>query len=44
LGSWWEDWTRWLGERCGPLGPLPPLGNGQYPPLEAAPGRYVLEK
>jgi len=44
LGSWWEDWTRWLGERCGPLGPPPSLGNSQYPPLEAAPGRYVLEK
>ncbi len=43
-GSWWEDWTRWLDERCGPLGPPPPLGNRQYPPLEAAPGRYVLEK
>ena len=43
-GSWWEDWSRWLGERCGPLGPPPPLGNLQYPPLDAAPGRYVLEK
>ena len=43
-GSWWEDWTRWLGERCGPPGPPPPLGNADYPPLEAAPGRYVLEK
>ncbi len=43
-GSWWEDWTRWLGERCGPLGPPPSLGNTQYPPQEAAPGRYVLEK
>jgi polyhydroxyalkanoate synthase len=43
-GSWWEDWARWLSERCGPLGPPPSLGNRQYPPLEAAPGRYVLEK
>lgn len=43
-GSWWEDWTRWLSERCGPLGPPPSFGNADYPPLEAAPGRYVLEK
>ena len=43
-GSWWEDWTRWLAERCGPLGPPPSLGNVDYPALEAAPGRYVLEK
>ena len=43
-GSWWEDWIHWLSERCGPVGPPPPLGNSQYPPLEAAPGRYVLEK
>jgi polyhydroxyalkanoate synthase len=43
-GSWWEDWVGWLGERCGPLEPPPSLGNRQYPPLEAAPGRYVLEK
>ncbi len=43
-GSWWEDWTLWLAERCGPLGPPPALGNADYPPLDAAPGHYVLEK
>ena len=43
-GSWWEDWTLWLAERCGPLGPPPALGNADYPPLDAAPGQYVLEK
>ena len=42
-GSWWDDWTRWLGERCGPLGTPPSLGNAAYPPLEPAPGRYVRE-
>jgi len=42
-GSWWEDWTRWLGERCGPLVPPPALGNAEYPPLRAAPGHYVLQ-
>jgi polyhydroxyalkanoate synthase len=43
-GSWWDDWSRWLGERCGPLTTPPMLGNAQYPPLIAAPGQYVLEK
>jgi polyhydroxyalkanoate synthase len=42
-GSWWDDWTRWLGETCGPLGAPPPLGNADYPPLQAAPGQYVRE-
>ena len=43
-GSWWEDWTHWLAERCGPLGPPPPMGHAGYPAMEPAPGRYVLEK
>ncbi len=43
-GSWWDDWSRWLGERCGPLVESPAPGSAAYPPLEAAPGRYVLEK
>ncbi|MDG4583004.1 MAG: alpha/beta fold hydrolase, partial [Candidatus Competibacter sp.] len=43
-GSWWDDWSRWLGERCGPLVDAPAPGSAAYPPLEAAPGRYVLEK
>jgi polyhydroxyalkanoate synthase len=43
-GSWWEDWTRWLAERCGPLGPPPSMGHADYPALEPAPGRYVIEK
>jgi len=43
-GSWWDDWTRWLAERCGPLGPPPAMGSVDYPALEPAPGRYVLGK
>ncbi len=43
-GSWWDDWTRWLGERCGPLVEPPAPGSTAYPPLEVAPGRYVFEK
>ena len=39
--SWWEDWARWAGERAGPLGPPPPMGNGRYPVQGDAPGEYV---
>jgi polyhydroxyalkanoate synthase len=43
-GSWWEDWTRWLGERCGEDVAPPPMSSQAYPELGAAPGAYVLEK
>jgi polyhydroxyalkanoate synthase len=43
-GSWWSDWSTWLGERSGPKGPPPAMGSAIHPPLEDAPGRYVLEK
>jgi poly[(R)-3-hydroxyalkanoate] polymerase subunit PhaC len=44
-GSWWIHWDRWLagyadGEVDAPGG----YGNEQYPPIEAAPGRYVVQK
>jgi len=41
-GTWWEDWTRWIGARGGPM-VTPPrkLGSREHPPLEAAPGSYV---
>lgn len=43
-GSWWTHWYRWIdrytgGERAAPKR----AGNAQYPPLDAAPGRYVRE-
>jgi len=43
-GSWWDYWLQWLGERSGEERPAPQrLGNDDLPPLEAAPGHYVLE-
>jgi polyhydroxyalkanoate synthase len=42
-GTWWQDWAGWIGERSGALvSPPSDLGNAEHPPLEAAPGTYVL--
>ena len=43
-GSWWTDWFGWLAARAGERVPPPGLGSAAHPPLEAAPGLYVLEK
>jgi polyhydroxyalkanoate synthase len=43
-GSWWPDWSAWLSERSGSKVPPPAMGSPAHPPLEDAPGRYVLEK
>jgi poly[(R)-3-hydroxyalkanoate] polymerase subunit PhaC len=43
-GSWWDHWVPYLTQRCGALRPAPAaLGSAAYPPLDAAPGLYVLE-
>jgi polyhydroxyalkanoate synthase len=43
-GSWWTDWSAWLAARSGAKGKPPALGSAAHPPLEDAPGRYVLER
>ncbi len=44
-GSWWPHWRAWLARYAGAKRPAPAApGNDAYPALEAAPGRYVLEK
>jgi polyhydroxyalkanoate synthase len=43
-GSWWEDWVAWLTSHNSLRRPAPKLGSRRHPPLEPAPGRYVLEK
>jgi polyhydroxyalkanoate synthase len=44
-GSWWPHWRSWLARFGGTKRDAPPgAGNEQYPAIEPAPGRYVLEK
>ncbi|NWA28828.1 class II poly(R)-hydroxyalkanoic acid synthase [Pseudomonas gingeri] len=41
-GSWWTQWLSWIQERSGAQRETQmPLGNANYPPMEAAPGTYV---
>jgi polyhydroxyalkanoate synthase len=40
-GSWWEDWTQWIGERAGDQREPPPMGSDAHPVLDDAPGSYV---
>jgi polyhydroxyalkanoate synthase len=43
--SWWGHWLDWVRARSGPMRPAPErLGSHRNPPLEAAPGSYVLEQ
>jgi polyhydroxyalkanoate synthase len=43
-GSWWLDWTAWLSARSGQKSRPPAIGSAKHPPLQDAPGTYVLEK
>lgn len=43
--SWWCEWIDWLLPHAGDRSPAKAvLGNKDYPPIEPAPGRYVLQK
>lgn len=44
-GSWWEDWSIWLGKRSGAKKPArKTLGNPRHKPMENAPGTYVFNR
>ena len=40
--SWWEDWSRWMADRAGPLEEPPRVGDRRHPILADGPGEYVL--
>ena len=41
-GSWWPEWAQFLAEHGGnDVAPPAQPGSSGYPPIEAAPGRYV---
>jgi polyhydroxyalkanoate synthase len=43
-GSWWEHWLGWLDKRSGDKRDAPVgLGSRRFPPVEPAPGNYVME-
>jgi polyhydroxyalkanoate synthase len=44
-GSWWTKWVEWLAPYGGrKIAARTSLGSQVYPPIENAPGRYVLTK
>jgi polyhydroxyalkanoate synthase subunit PhaC len=44
-GTWWEHWADWTIARSGPeVAASTTLGSDIFPPLEAAPGSYVLNR
>jgi polyhydroxyalkanoate synthase subunit PhaC len=43
-GSWWSDWAYWLAAHAGEKVAPPSIGSAAHPPLQDAPGSYVLEK
>ena len=44
-GTWWSHWAEWARARSGDERPAPKkLGSRRHRPIEAAPGRYVMER
>ena len=42
-GTWWEDWSAWLGPQSGERIAARPVDSDACPALADAPGTYVLE-
>jgi polyhydroxyalkanoate synthase subunit PhaC len=44
VGSWWEDWQRWIVPFAGKKIPRRIPGGGKLKPIEDAPGSYVKQR
>jgi polyhydroxyalkanoate synthase subunit PhaC len=42
-GSWWPYWIEWLQKRAGKQVAAKAVGSKAHPPMENAPGLYVLD-
>ena len=42
-GSWWPAWSAWLDAHASGHVAPPALGSKRHPPIEPAPGQYVLQ-
>ncbi len=42
-GSWWPTWSAWLDARASAHVAPPASGSKRHPPIEPAPGQYVLQ-
>jgi polyhydroxyalkanoate synthase subunit PhaC len=43
-GSWWEEWQSWLDKHSDEKIKPPNMGSKDYPPIQDAPGNYVIMK
>ncbi|WP_370155375.1 PHA/PHB synthase family protein [Ferrovibrio sp.] len=44
VGSWWNDWDKWLSKKSGPKVPARQPGAGKLKAIEDAPGSYVKKR
>jgi len=42
-GSWWPTWCAWLDARASAHVAPPAMGSTRHPPIEPAPGQYILQ-
>jgi polyhydroxyalkanoate synthase len=41
-GTWWGRWGKWLAKRSGKKIEAREVGDSDHPPMEKAPGTYVI--
>ena len=43
-GSWWPRWSAWLAAHSSGMVSAPRTGSATYPPVDDAPGQYVMQR